>query len=181
MKPFTVNNPSIVPAVADTPNGKYAYLHWGKDVDVEIVECLQRKEHLFHVTFCGKEQTHSGDLAWILAMVDPIDNINSSTKSLFWFNFIVDPGNLDLITREFIDLLHTQNKLEIAIAFDEQSYYWQILMTGEQFKQYIQALDQCIASWNTLCDYRKAAAHLHSKVFPELVVQGESVGLLLLD
>lgn len=168
MKLFSTDEPSIIPAVANTSNGKYAYLHWVQNVDSEIVACLQRKEPLFNTTYCGKQNTPTGDLAWLLALVDTMGNINSSTSNLFWFDFIVNPSKIEPIAQEFIDLLHTQNKLEIAIPYDDKSVHFHTLIKGEQFKQYVQALAQCCASWNTFCDYRLAVAYLQGFVFPKL-------------
>lgn len=168
MKLLTADTPSIVPAVGDTPNGKYAYLHWVQNVDSEIVASVQRKEPLFNLTFCNREHTPFGDLAWILVLIDTIDNTNSSTSDLFWFDLVIDPGSLEPTTKEFIALLPSQNKLEIAIPYDDKGVHLHTLIKGEQFKQYVQALIQSGASWNALCDYPKAVAYLQERVFPKL-------------
>lgn len=168
MKLLAANEPSIVPAVADTPSGKYAYLHWVQNIDSEIIACLQRKELLFNYTFCGFEHTVAGDLAWVLALIDTVDNTNSSTANLFWFDFVINPGDIEPTTCEFIDLLHTQSKLEIAIPYNNKSVHLHTLMKGEQLKQYVIALERCREHWKHECDYRKAVAHLQDKVFPKL-------------
>lgn len=123
MKILTADELSIVPAVRNTPNGKYGYLYWAQNVEPEIVACLQRQEPLINCTYCGEEHTTFGNLTWMLALIDTIENINSPDANLFWFNWIVNPGKLEPTTREFIDLLHRQSRLEIAIPYNAKSLH----------------------------------------------------------
>jgi len=158
----------IIPSIIQTSNGDYALLLWDKAVDQDIVTAIEQGHTLGNYCLIGVSETPYGPLSWMLSAIGTVEEFADPNSTLFWFDYIVNPGKITSYEKRWFKILSKQSSLSLGIPLGTKIRP-NGLISDRTLATYLEGINHAIAHWHIGCDYAAAVEWLWKNELDELV------------